>query len=392
MKRTVKVLLAAAVGLAAIAGCGSNGATTGGGSSAASTIKVGLLYELSGGVATYGQASVEGIKMAIDEVNAAGGVNGKQIELKQYDSKSEPAEATTLATKLMTTDKVVTIIGPATSGSFKATIPVANANKIPVVSGSATLDDVTVKDGKVNEYAFRTCFNDSYQGTAMANYATKQRAAKTAVILRDSSSDYSKGLAENFKKTFTANGGSIVGEEAYVTGETNFSPILTRIKGMTYDVIYLPGYYNEAGLIIKQARGLGITQPILGGDGYDSPVLLQQAGAAALTNVYFTNHYSSLDKDPKVTKFIADWKAKKGSNPSAFHALGYDTGKFVADALKRAGANPTGEAVKKAMAETKDFPGVTGTFSMDANHNPVKGIVVIQMTNGVEASSEKASS
>ena len=214
-------------------------------------------------------------------INAAGGIDGKQIEVIKYDNKSEPAEATTLTTKLASQDKVLTVIGPATSGAFKATIPVANQNKVPIISGSATADDVTLSNGRLQEYVFRTCFSDSYQGTAMANFASQQQHAKTAVIIKDTSSDYAKGLADNFRATFEASGGRIVAEEGYASGETNFNTIMTRIKSAQSDVIYLPGYYEEVGLAVKQARDLGITQPILGGDGFDSPVLLEKAGAAA---------------------------------------------------------------------------------------------------------------
>ncbi len=385
MKRMASVLVAATLAVGVLAGCSQGGAATG------DTIKIGVNYELSGGVATYGQASVQGIKMAADEINAAGGIKGKKIQLVEYDNKSEPAEATTLATKLMTSDKVVASIGPATSGNFKATVPVATQYKIPVVSGSATADDVTVDASGVKEYAFRTCFNDSFQGTAMANFAAGKLSAKSAVIIRDSSSDYSKGLAENFKKTFAEKGGTVVGEEAYATKETDFNSILTRIKGQQFDVIYLPGYYEEAGLAIKQARELGITKPILGGDGFDSPVLLEKGGAAALNNVYYTNHYSELDKDPAVVKFIADYKAKFNADPNAFNALGYDTLKFVADAANRADTID-GAGLQKAMASTRDFKGVTGTITVDGNHNPVKSIVVIGLKDGKQSTSEKVDS
>ena len=385
MKRSLAAIAAATLSLSLLAGCGG-----GSSSSDSDVIKVGINYELSGAVATYGDASVKGIEMAFDEINAAGGINGKQVETIKYDTKSEPAEATTLATKLMTQDKVVTVIGPATSGSFKATIPVANQNKIPVVSGSATAEDVTVSNGKVQEYAFRTCFSDSFQGTAMASFATDNLGAKSAVIIKDTSSDYAKGLAENFSSKFESEGGTIVGEEGYVAGDTDFQAILTRIKSQSFDAIYLPGYYNEVGLIIKQARDLGLAAPILGGDGYESPTLLQLAGASALNNVYYTNHYSSLDTDnAKVGEFIANFKAKYNEDPSAFSALGYDTAYFVADAIGRA-SDLTGEAVKDAMASTTDFSGVTGTFSIDANHDPDKAALVIGLTDGVPTSAVDA--
>ena len=382
------LLAAGALAVSALTGCSSTGGA-GKGNAIGDTIKIGVNYELSGNVATYGQDSVKGVEMAIAEINAAGGVDGKKIEVVKYDTKSEPAEATTLATKLMTQDKVVTIIGPATSGSFKATIPVANPNEVPVVSGSATADDVTVMGGKVQEFAFRTCYSDSFQGTAMANYAAKEKGAKTAAIVKDISSDYGKGLAESFKTTFEAAGGQIVAEESYSAGDTDFNAILTRLKGQQFDVIYIPGYYNEAGLIIKQARALGITAPIMGADGFDSPTLLDLAGADALNDVYFSNHYSNLDKDPKVQKFIADFKAKYNAEPGAFSALGYDTAYFVADAIKRAETKDS-LGIQKAMAATKDYPGVTGTFSVDENHNAVKEITVIGLTNGQQSSAVKA--
>ena len=387
MKRILTGLAAATMGLAMLAGCSGGGAGTAQ-APAGDTYKIGLNYELSGDVATYGEANVQGIEMAAEEINNAGGIDGKKIELVKYDTKSDAAEATTLATKLMTQDKVITVIGPATSGGMKATIPVAQQNKIPVVSGSATADDVTVDASGVKQFAFRTCFNDSFQGTAAANYAVKKFSAKKAVILRDSSSDYSKGLADAFRTTFTAGGGEIVSEDAYAKGADNFNAVMTKFKGQQFDVIYLPGYYTEAGKAIKQARDLGVTQPILGGDGFDSPVLAEQAGAQ-LTDVYYTNHYSSADEDPKVQEFIKAFQAKYNTEPNAFHALGYDTLKFVADGIKRAGEK-TGVGVQKALAETKDYAGVTGTFSVDENHNPVKAVVFIGYKDGKVAVTEKA--
>lgn len=352
------------------------------------TIRLGVNYELSGDVATYGQASVAGIKMAVDEANEAGGIDGKQIELVEYDNKSEAAEATTLATRLMSQDGVLACMGPATSGNFKATIPVAEDNQIPVVSGSATADDVTVDDDGVKEYAFRICFNDSFQGTIMAKFASENLGATNAVIVQDNSSDYATGLAASFSTEFENLGGTIVGTEGFTAGDTDFNSILTRLRGQDFDVIYLPGYYSEAGLIIKQARELGIVAPVLGADGFDSPTLLELAGAEPLNDVYFTNHYSPIDEDPAVIEFIEAFEEANGEQPNAFHALGYDLGKFVIDAVGRA-AELTGEGVKNAMAETTGFTGVTGTFDMDENHNPVKSIVVIGLADGQQATSEK---
>ena len=351
-------------------------------------IKIGVNYELTGTVASYGNSSVEGIELAIKQINEAGGILGKQIELIKGDTKSEPAEATALATKLITQDGVVAIIGPATTGSFKATIPVANKNEVPVISGSATADDVTVDDSGVKEYAFRTCFNDSYQGVTMANFASESLNATKAVVIMDNSSDYAIGLAENFNTTFTENGGEIVATEAYIAGNTDFNAILTKIKGLEYDVIFLPGYYTEAGLVIKQARDMGIDAPILGADGFDSPTLLELAGESALNQIYFSNHYSSLDEDPIVAQFIEDFNAEYGKDPDAFNALGYDTAKFVCDAIVRANSEDP-IAIKDALAGTTNFVGVTGSFSIDENHNPVKSIVVIELADGQPAKSTK---
>jgi len=379
MKR-LSIILVIIMVIGIFAGCSKSAAVN------ADEIRIGVNYELSGDNATYGNSSVEGIELAVEQINAEGGINGKKINLIKYDNKSEPAEATTLTTRLMTQDKVVAVLGPATSGAFKATIPVAMQNKIPVASGSATADDVTVDSSGVKEYAFRICYSDSYQGTAMANFALNNLSAKKAVIIMDSSSDYGKGLAENFTKTFEAGGGTIVAQEAYVAKDTDFNAILTKIKGEEFDVIFIPGYYNEAGLIIKQARAQGIDVPILGADGFDSPVLLELAGAEALNNVYFSNHYSSLDENPVVVKFIEDFKAKYNKEPDAFNALGYDLARFVADAISRA-ESLDGESVKKALEETTDFEAVTGSFSIDENHNVIKNIIVVELKDGAQHSS-----
>lgn len=386
MKKFMTVTLVFVLVLSmALVGCGGN---TNNGGAEGDTIKIGINYELSGPVATYGQSSVDGIKLAVEEINAAGGVLDKQIELVEVDNKSEASEVVSVATKLMSLDGVVAVIGPATSGNFKAEEPIASEYGIPVLSGSATADDVTVGKNGVKDYVFRLCFSDSFQGTAMANYAKDKLSASKAVIIKDSSSDYAAGLAENFRATFEKNGGEILEEEAYAQNDKDFNAILTKIKNEEFDVIFLPGYYQEAGLIIKQARELGIEAPVLGADGFDSPKLADLAGTAALNDVYYSNHYSSLDEDPAVAAFIEAFKVKYERDADAFNALGYDCGKFIVDAIERAGeANP--EMIKEALASTENFTGVTGSFSIDENHNPVKSIVVIKLTDGVQASSEK---
>ena len=382
MKKAITFL---AVAILAMAIFGSCSQTT---SKDSNTIRIGLNYELSGAAATYGQSSVEGIELAIEEINKAGGLNGKKIQTIKYDNKSEEAEATTLSTRLMTQDKVLAVLGPATSGAFKATIPVSEQNKIPVLSGSATADDVTVDKRGVKEYAFRICFMDSAQGKAMARYATENLGKQKAVIIRDSSNDYAKGLAESFAKTFKGAGGTIVKQEAYVKGDTDFNAILTSVRNQDFDVIFIPGYYDEAGLIIKQARAQGIDVPILGADGFDSPKLAELAGADALSNVYFSNHYSSLDDNPTVQEFLRAFQAKYKKEPDAFNALGYDLAKLTEQAIGHA-EKQDGESIKSALAETKNFEGVTGNIRVDKNHNAVKDTVVIKLENGKQVSSER---
>ena len=392
MKKLLLTLLSGVLTVGLLAGCSSgnaNGGNTDEGKKA-TEVKIGINYELTGDVATYGNSSVDGILMAFDEINAAGGINGMQIVPVKVDNKSDSAEATSVATKLMTQDNVVACLGPATSGNFMATIPVAMGSKVPVLSASATADEGVTVDakGNVNDFVFRLCFNDSFQGVTMANFASVNLSAKKAVIIKDNSSDYGKGLAENFKATFEASGGTIVAEKGYVGKDKDFNAILTEIRGQDFDVIFIPGYYQEAGLIIKQARNLGIKTPVLGADGFDSPVLLELAGAEALNDVYYSNHYSSLDQDPMVQKFIAAYKEKYNVEPNAFNALGYDLGKFIADAISRSNSTDP-VAIKDALASTKGFAGVTGKFDMGENHNPIKSIVVIGLENGAQSTSVK---
>jgi branched-chain amino acid transport system substrate-binding protein len=377
----VSILAVVMTTLVLFTGCGQTAVSQ-------NEIKIGLNYELSGAAASYGQDTLNGILMALDEINAGGGVLGKKITYVKLDNKTDPAESTSAATRLATKENVSLILGPATTGATKASIPVADKNKVPLISGSATADDVTVDAKGVKEYAYRICFNDSFQGTVMANFASKNLNAKNAVVLMDNSSDYGKGLTKTFTDTFTKNGGAIAAQEAFVKDEKDFSAILTKIKDKNFDILLIAGYYNEAGLIIKQARALGIDKPVLGGDGLDSPVLGELAGKTALNKVYFSNHYSSLDKDPVIVKFMDEFKKKNNKAPNAFNALGYDLGYFAADAVKRANSTEPVK-IKEALDNTLEFKGVTGKFSIDKNHNPVKTAVVIELKDGVQSSSVK---
>lgn len=374
MNKKLSLLLSSVLVVSLFSGCGKTASSD--------KIKVGLNYELSGNVATYGQSLSQGAELALEQVNQKGGVLGKKIEVVKVDNKSDNTEAANVATRLAVRDKVVALLGPATSGNTKAASPAAMQNKVPLISASATADDVTVdSNGKVREYIFKTCFSDSFQGVMMANFATNDLKLAKAAVLVDSTSDYSKGLAKNFKETFKKNGGTILTEEAYQAKDTDFKAVLTKIKNTNPDVLFVPGYYEEVGLIVRQARDMGLNVPILGGDGYESPKLAEIAGKDALNDVYYSTHYSSKDTSPEVEKFREAFTKKYGKEPDAFSALGYDMANFLVDALKRADSTDSTK-LKNALAATKNFKGVTGTFSMDKNHNPVKSVTIIQMKNG----------
>lgn len=381
MKKKFTLFMTILLSLSLLAGCAAKTDMPSGDNS--DGIKVGLNYELSGNVATYGQGLTAGIELAMEEINANGGVLGKQIEIIKVDNKSETDEAANVSTRLATRDKVVAILGPATSGNTKAATPPAMQNKVPLISASATADDVTVdSNGNVREYIFKTCFSDSFQGVTMANFASKDLGLTKAAILMDNTSDYSKGLTKSFIETFTSLGGTILTEEAYQAKDTDYRAVLTSIKSTNPEVLYVPGYYEEVGLIVKQARELGLDVPVLGADGYDSPKLTEIAGEDALKGVYYTNHYSSSDNTPEVVAFKDAFNAKYSKEADAFNALGYDLAYFLVDAIDRAGvAEP--EAIKDALASTVDFKGITGTLSIDEYHNPVKAVTILELVDGV---------
>ena len=353
------------------AGCGSK--------ESGDTIKVGANFELTGNVANYGNATIEGLQLAIDEANEAGGVGGKKIELVSVDDKSEAAESINAATKLISDDDVKVIVGPATTGLVLAETQTATDAKVPIIAPCATSPEATVENGKVKPYVFRSCFIDPQQGEVMATFAAKELKAKTAVIYVDNSSDYSKNLAKVFKEKFEAAGGKVVMEEAFLQKDQDFKATLTKLKTANADVMFVPAYYEEVGTIVKQAREMGINSAILGTDGWDDTKVVDIAGADALNNTFFSTHYS--EKDAEVQGFIEAYKKKYNHAPNVFAALGYDAGKMLVDALKRAGSGDT-EKIREALEATKDLKVGTGTISMDKNHNPIKTAVILEMKNG----------
>ena len=356
-----------------LAGCGDDANSN--------EIKVGANFEITGNQANYGSAGLDGLKLAIKEANDAGGIDGKKITLVQADTKSEASEAVNSATKLISDDKVKVIVGPMVTANVMAESQVANDDKIPVIAPAATNPDVTVENGKAKPFIFRSCFIDPQQGTVMAEFAAKQLKAKTAVMYLDSSSDYSKSLGKVFKEKFEAAGGKVVMEESFLAKDQDFKAALTKLKTANADVVFVPAYYEEVGKIVKQARELGITAPMLGTDGWDDPKVVDIAGADALNNTYFSTHY--FEKDQDVQGFIESFQKEYGHAPNVFAALGYDAGKMLIDAIKRAGsADP--EKIQKALEETKDLQVGTGKITMDPNHNPIKSAVILEMKNGVK--------
>ncbi len=378
-KKLAGIFMSLSLAAGVLAGCaGDKGGDAGGN---ADTIKVGVNLELSGNVASYGQSMLEGVELAVKEINKEG-IDGKKIELVTVDNKSEAAESTNAAIKLTSQEKVAAIIGPATSGDTKATIQIAQDNQVPVIAPGGTAPELTFENNKLNDFIFRTSFIDPFQGVVAANFAANELKVKNAAVFIDKGSDYSGNIAKAFTEQFEANGGKVVTEEAYVAKDTDFRATLTRIKAAKPDFVLVPGYYEEVGLIVKQAREIGLDVPFMGGDGWDSPTLVEIAGADALNNTFFTNHYSAVNPDEKIQNFIkAFGEEYDGEAPDAFNALGYDTAYFLADAIKRAGSADSVK-IKEALETTKDLSVVTGTFTVDEKHNPIKSAIILEMVDG----------
>ena len=345
-------------------------------------IKIGSMFELTGSAAAYGTSMNNAVHMAVDEINEDGGINGKQVEVVEYDTKTDETEAASLTTRLGTRDQVTAIIGPATTGSMQAAIPSANTAQVPIMSPTATDDGVlTDSNGEVHPYAWRTSFTNSFQGSALAQFANDELDAKSAVILSDNSSDYAIGLTETFKKVFD---GEIVASENFSEGETDFSAVLTNIKDMDFDVLYVPGYYEEAGPIIKQAREMGLDQPILGPDGMGNEILRELAGAENMNDIYYTSHFVVTSEDPAVQEFVSNYKDEFNIEADMFTGLAYDSVYVLKEAIENAESSDPKE-VNEALKDITDFPGITGTFSFDEKHDPVKTVNIIEIQDNEEA-------
>jgi branched-chain amino acid transport system substrate-binding protein len=339
-------------------------------------IPIGFYGSLTGPTATFGQSGRNGSTLAFDEINAAGGVLGSRIALRVEDDRGEPAEAASAVSKLISRDHVVALLGEAASSRTLAAAPIAQGNEIPMITPSSTNPQVT----RVGTYVFRVCFTDDFQGAMLARFAAEDLKAKTAVLLTDIRNDYSVGLGTAFRKSFEKLGGRVIGEQRYSEGDTDFSAQLTQIRSSPADVVFVPGYYTDVGLIARQKKSLGVSGALLGGDGWDSPRLVE-IGGDALEGAYFGNHYSPDDHDPAVAKFVAAYRARFGSVPDSIGALAYDAARLLADAVRRAGST-AGARVREALAATKGFPGVTGDLTFDLERNPVKPIAILVIRKG----------
>ena len=338
-------------------------------------ILIGEFASLTGGSASFGQSSHKGTELAIEEINAEGGVLGKKLKLITEDDQSQAGQPATIMRKLIAQDKVVAILGEVASSKSLEAAPICQESKIPMISPASTNPKVT----EVGDYIFRTCFIDPFQGTVIAKFALA-RGWKKVAVLTDVKQDYSVGLADCFVDGFTAHGGEIVREQKYSSGDKDFKPQLTSLKAAKPDAIFVPGYYAEVALIAKQARLLGIKVPLLGGDGWVGDSLLKVAGKS-LDGSFFSCHFSADDQTPKVQEFVQKYKAKYGEIPDDMAALGYDSAMILAEAMTRAGTTDSAK-LRDAIAATKGHEGITGNITIDENRNASKPAVILTVGNG----------
>lgn len=343
-------------------------------------ILIGEFGSLTGPQATFGQSTHNGVVLAVNEINRDGGIHGAKLRVITEDDQSKPEEAANAVTKLISHDNVVALIGEVASSASLAAAPIAQSNRVPMISPASTNAEVTTK----GDYIFRVCFTDDYQGRALANYTTNQLGFRRVALLTDVKSDYSRGLAKEFENEFSKHGGQIVARASYANGDSDFRAQLTIIRHAKPDAVFVPGYYTDVGQIAIQAKDLGLTVPLFGGDGWESPKLIE-IGGAALNGSFYSNHYFHGDPTPVVAKFVKDYKALHGSTPDAFAALAYDAIHVLADALRRSDGK-RGQHLRDALAATHGFSGVTGSITLDADRNASnKKLVIEEIRNGVLA-------
>ena len=340
-------------------------------------IKLGEISSLTGKEAAFGQQAHRGILMAVDEVNARGGVLGRPLVVLAEDNQSKPGDSATIAKKLLSRDKVVALLSSATSSQCLEMAPIAQAARVPFVSTTATAAEVTEK----RDYIFRSCFIDPFQGAVLAKFAVGTLQAKRIALLTSVSTSYSVGLSKVFRERLAALGGTIIADQKYSEGDKDFRAQLTAIKAAKPDAIAVTGFYTEAALVCKQARDLGLTLPIFGGDGWEAPELIE-IGGAAVEGTYYISHYSSESTAPEVRAFVEKYRARfSGETPDSNAPLAYDAALITIEAIARAGTTE-GPRLRDALAATKNFPGVTGRTSIDAQRNASKSAVILTVKNG----------
>jgi len=350
--------------------------STAGNASGGSEIVIGHYASMTGSTAHFGQDTDRGIRLAFDEANAKGGVLGKKLRVVTLDTRGDSAEAASAVTRLIDVEKVTAVLGEVASSLSLAGGRVAQRRKIPMISPTSTNPKVT----EVGDYIFRVCFIDPFQGKVMATFARQNLKFSKVAILKDVKNDYSIGLADAFQKSFTALGGKIVVEQSYSQGDTDFSAQVTAIRGTGAEAIFVPGYYSEVGSIARTADRLGLKVPLLGGDGWDSPDLFK-IGGDAINGSYFSDHFAPDLATEQAKQFVAKFTAKYGVAPSGLGALGYEAAEVLVDAIRRAGKDEP-SAIRDAIAQTKDFEGVTGKITMDPERNPQKSAVVLKIEGG----------
>jgi branched-chain amino acid transport system substrate-binding protein len=368
--RRVRFLLLGAVFL--LAACAPKETAT-----ANREIVIGEYGSLTGPEATFGQSTHNGITLALDEINAAGGIDGRKIRLITEDDQSKAEEAANAVTKLISSNDVVAVLGEVASSNSLAAAPICQANKVPMITPSSTYPDVTKK----GDYIFRMCFIDTYQGPVLARFVANDLHAKRVALFTDVRSDYSTGLGAAFESVYTSLGGTIAAKQSYSKGDSDFRAQLTAFKAADPQVIFVPGYYNDVAPIAVQARELGMTVPLVGGDGWESPKLIE-IGGRSLDGCMYSNHYHADDPAPAVREFVSKYLKRFGARPDSLAALGYDAMRVLADSMKRAGPNFDRGKLRDAIAATKAFPVVTGVITFDTNRNPIgKRVVIDEIEN-----------
>jgi branched-chain amino acid transport system substrate-binding protein len=352
---------------------------------ATSQIPIGVYAALTGPTATFGVATRDGVTLAVDEINASGGLLGRQLRLYVEDDQGKTEEAPSVVSRLITRYNVVAVIGENASSRSLAAAPVAQAAKVPMISPSSTNPAVTEK----GDYIFRVCFLDSYQGKALATFARKKLKLQRVAILRDVKNDYSVGLADFFTQAFTEAGGTVVADQSYSEGDSDFKSQLTAIRAASPDGIFIPGYYTEAGSIAVQARDLGISVPLIGGDGWASPLLVE-IGGKSIDGSYYGEHYFIGEERPAVQLFVKKFRERFGTDPGSLNALSYDAVMMLAQAIREANSLE-GPAIRDRLAAIRDFDGVSGQITMGADRNPIKPVVIVKVENGETVFADRVS-